>query len=256
MNSSPPLLSVSHLSLRFGGLHALTDVTLKVPANAVTGVIGPNGAGKTSLFNCLSGLYVPQSGSIKLDSVELVGAKTHALARLGIGRTFQNISLFDEMTVLENVALGVSSHLRLGLADQLLPTARRKKVEQDTADAAQHALEWVGIADLTSSSVSALNFGTRKRVELARAIAGKPKVILLDEPAGGLNAAEVQLIKTEIRRIVDELGITVLLIEHHMNLVMDVSSHICVMNFGRKIAEGSPLEVRDDPAVIAAYLGS
>jgi branched-chain amino acid transport system ATP-binding protein len=218
------------------------------------GLIGPNGAGKTTLFNCLSRLYAPDTGDIRFAGQSLLSHPAHHIAALGIGRTFQNLALFQQLSVLENIKVGVHPRTSSGLlANALrLPGARRDE------DKAQHAAEalagWLGLEAVMHQPAAALPFGTLKRVELARALASEPRLLLLDEPAGGLNHEEVSELQALIRTI-RERGVTVLLVEHHMNLVMQVSDHVVVLDFGRKIAEGPPAVVQADAEVIRAYLG-
>lgn len=251
-----PLLRLQDVSLTFGGIAALSDVSFDVPRAAVTGVIGPNGAGKTSLFNCLSGLYRQQHGRIEFDGQDVSSMPAARRAAKGLARTFQNIALFESLTVLDNVKLGTSAALDPSLLSALWPSRRSRWLEEEAHRIALESLHWVGIGELGQARTDQLTFATRKQVELARAIASQPKIVLLDEPAGGLNFEAVQALGTLIRRLVDEKGLSVLLIEHHMDLVMDVSQHVVVLNFGQKICEGQPADVRRDRAVVQAYLGT
>jgi branched-chain amino acid transport system ATP-binding protein len=232
-----PLLCVEHVTRRFGGVVAVEDVSLAVEAGQVAGLIGPNGAGKTTLFNLINGLYRPNEGDIVFDGQTLLRTPPHRVIRRGIARTFQNVELFRSMSVLENVRVGL--HARGG---------------RDAA--ARETLEQTGLDELAHKPVAGLPFGVQKRVELARALAARPRLLLLDEPAGGLGHEEVDELGGLIRRTRDTFDLTILLVEHHMNLVMGIADHVHVLDFGRKIAAGTPAEVRANAAVIEAYLGS
>jgi branched-chain amino acid transport system ATP-binding protein len=254
--SGQPLLKVTDLAVRFGGIVALDGVTFQVERGRITGVIGPNGAGKTTLFNCLSRLYPWQRGSIEFNGVSLVEVPRHRMAALGIGRTFQNLALFRSMSVRQNIMVGAHSRSRGGyLANVLrLPFVAREEARVDAH--ARELMELMDLLPLAEKRVSDLPFGLQKRVELARALAARPSLLLLDEPAAGLNHEEVETFMGLIRRMRDEFALTILLVEHHMNLVMRVSDQVVVLNFGRKIADGTPDEVRLDAEVIRAYLGA
>ena len=255
-STAAPLLDIAQLTMRFGGIVALENVSFTVRQGRIAGLIGPNGAGKTTLFNCLSRLYRPERGDIRLNGRSLRRCAAADIAAIGIGRTFQSPALFSSMTVLDNVKVG--GHARGGngaLIDAItLPSARHE--ERSFEDTARAMLSFVGLEREASRLAANLPFAARKRVELARALAVQPSLLLLDEPAGGLNHDEVAELGVLIRSVRDQLAITVLLVEHHMGLVMSLSDQVVVLNFGRVIADGTPDEVRGNPAVAEAYLGT
>ena len=249
-------LRVHDVAVSFGGVRALDGVSFEVERGDICGLIGPNGAGKTTLFNVVSGLYRPDLGSVTLDGKDILALPAHRVAGAGIARTFQNLGLFPSRTVLENVMVGAYHRTRAGWWSSALrlPSARRE--EQDTRDEAMETLRLLGLARIADHPAQGLPFGTLKRVELARALAARPDLLMLDEPANGLTHGEVSELGELITELRDRWALTVLLVEHHMGMVMGLSDKVLALNFGRKLVEGPPDEVRHNPDLIAAYLGS
>jgi branched-chain amino acid transport system ATP-binding protein len=248
-------LVINQLSMQFGGITALDDLTMTIKSGQICGLIGPNGAGKTTLFNCVSRIYQPTSGSLMLDNRNLLNLPAHRIAAHGVARTFQNLGLFPSLTFLENTMAGAHPRGRVGYLRAMTKFGVRRE-ERNLRRDAYELLELLDLETLAFEPAAKQPFGTLKRLELARALAARPRLLLLDEPAGGLTHVEVDELSKMILRVRDQFGLTVLLVEHHMAMVMGISDQVVAMNFGKKIAEGTPDEVRRHPDVVSAYLGS
>jgi branched-chain amino acid transport system ATP-binding protein len=249
------LLGVRNATKRFGGLTAVNDLSFDMEEGSIVSVIGPNGAGKTTFFNCIAGFYRIDVGTITLDGQEIQSLRPDMIARLGLSRTYQNIRLFGSMTAIENVLVGEHQHLRSNWIHAVLRTRSVRTEEQEARDEAHELLEYVGLSGSHDLMASNLPYGDQRRLEIARALGTKPRILLLDEPTAGMNPAETSEMTGLIRRLRDDLGISVLLIEHEMRVVMGISQRITVLDYGERIAEGTPLEIQRNPRVIEAYLG-
>jgi branched-chain amino acid transport system ATP-binding protein len=252
---SRPLLDVIDLSMRFGGLLAVDQVSLRVETGQVASIIGPNGAGKTTVFNCLSGFYPPSQGQILLDNEPIQGLPSHRVARKGVVRTFQNVRLFKDMTVVENLLVAQHMHLQTRFLPGLLKIGSYRASERQAMEHAEHWLEQINLLDYANRSAGTLAYGQQRRLEIARCMMTRPRLLLLDEPAAGLNPRETDNLKALIGQLRTAHGVTVVLIEHDMKLVMSLSDHIFVINQGKPLAQGTPQQIRDNPDVIKAYLG-
>jgi branched-chain amino acid transport system ATP-binding protein len=248
-------LAARNITIRFGGLVAVNNVSFTIPSQAIVSLIGPNGAGKTTFFNVLTGLYRPTAGRVRLGGTDVTGKAPHTIAHLGLARTFQNIRLFNLMTATENVMVAMHSHMRSGLIDTILHTPRQRREEREGLVHARELLEFVGIGRAADEYARNLSYGDQRRLEVARALALRPKVLLLDEPTAGMNPQESAHFVDFVRRVRDEKGVAVLLIEHDMSVVMRVSERVTVLDRGEKIAEGRPEEIKSNERVIEAYLG-